>query len=62
MTQHQFTRLSDAIYDGRNELGYSVENDTAGFDAFTGNRFLVTFPTRAEARKAIIAAHQEATP
>jgi len=56
---YQFARLSDAIYDGRNELGYSIENDTAGFDAFARGDFLGTFATRKEARAAIIAAHQD---
>jgi hypothetical protein len=57
---HQFARVSDAIYDGRTELGYSIENDEAGFDAFVGGKFVGTFPTRAEARAAIVAAPREA--
>jgi hypothetical protein len=51
----RFTRLGDAVYDGRISLGFSVENDTGGFDAFDGrDKPLGTFTTRAEARDAII--------
>jgi hypothetical protein len=59
---HQFACVSDAIYDGRTELGYSIENDAAGYDAFVGGEFIGSFPTRAEARAAILAARRETTP
>ena len=47
---HQFSRISDAFYDGRTELGFSIENDAGGFDAFVGDKFLGPFPNRTEAR------------
>ena len=56
---HQFAHVSDAIYNGRAELGYSIENDEAKFDAFAAGKFLGSFPTRAEARTAIIAAYEK---
>jgi len=59
---HQFSRISDAFYDGRAELGFSVENDAGGFDAFAAGKLLGTFPTRAEARAAIIAAYERTQP
>jgi hypothetical protein len=58
---HQFARVSDAIYDGRSELGYSIENDAAGYDAFVGGEFIGSFPTRAEARTAIITTSRAVT-
>jgi hypothetical protein len=55
-------RLGDALYDGRTNLGFSVENDTGGYDAFGINdKPLGTFATRAEARLAIINACDETT-
>jgi hypothetical protein len=57
----QFACVSEGIYDGRAELGYSIENDEAGFDAFAAGKFLGSFSTRAEARTAILNAPREAT-
>jgi hypothetical protein len=54
---YRSARLGDALYDGRTNLGFSVENDTGGYDAFDGaDRLIGTFATRAEARVAIVRA------
>jgi hypothetical protein len=54
---NRFARVVDSITDGRTSLGFSVENDTGGFDAFDGaDRLIGSFTTRAEARAAIVRA------
>jgi hypothetical protein len=53
----RFARLGDAVYSGRMSLGFSVQNDVGGYDAFDGDaRPLGSFSSRAEARLAIVRA------
>jgi hypothetical protein len=51
----RFVRIVDSFTDGRTSLGFSVENDMGGFDAFGANdEPLGTFDSRIAARRAII--------
>ena len=53
--KREFAKVADSISSGRVSLGFSVENDAGGFDAFDGGDKLIgTFATRDEARTAII--------
>jgi hypothetical protein len=55
---YRYAWVPAAIYDGRRELGYSIESEfTEGaFDVFVSGKFVGTYSTRAAARLAIITA------